>query len=78
MIFIVTIALILAVVAELLLAIPSHPACGTPVIDMMPCQYSERVFWELQQGSWLLPGCFVGLITIICLISCIIEFKHKK
>ena len=78
MILVVTVALILAVAAELLLAIPSRSECGTPVIDMMPCQYSGRVTWHLQQGSWLLPVCFVGLITVICLISCVIEFKQKK
>lgn len=40
---------------ELLMALPSHPECGTAGIDYMPCAYSDRLIWYLNGGSWAIP-----------------------
>lgn len=40
-------------ILQMLLSLPSHDECGTAGIDFMPCDYWNRVLWDLQNGSWI-------------------------
>jgi len=64
-----TLAGLFFILLTLLLALPSHPECGTAGIDYMPCTYTDRLFWNLDGGSWILPFSLWALANILFLIT---------